>query len=292
MIVMVSKTDEERIIAETKQIVRLFLDTNLSDIEISKMTGFSSSTVGRRLTNKNRILKAFPEDGENIYQSIVQKRSENAKQGKLLGGQVSMLNYGVNTQSGEQLSLPKLRLEIFSKNEEKQIKFLIHIALTFRVKLPILSQLFQIGEKELLELILKYSGGSYKSILYLFYHDSSDQTIALNNLIVFYRNLVNAIKNKDLEMQKIIISQIDDSKARDLIKNKNLGDRLSLESIKTILRYQLKYALTQNVVADIFEINQRNYRRRLDALLQQNQELSMQFYLLSSFNDGKHGGRR
>ena len=39
---MVSKVQNEKILEETKMLVNLFLETNESDIELSKRTGISS----------------------------------------------------------------------------------------------------------------------------------------------------------------------------------------------------------------------------------------------------------
>ena len=68
---------DEKMIKETRQLVNLFLRTNKSDIELSRMTGISSSTVGRRLTNEFGILKAFPERGAEIYELIKENRQKN-----------------------------------------------------------------------------------------------------------------------------------------------------------------------------------------------------------------------
>ena len=131
---VVSEKQQEYILAETRYLVEYFLNTNKSDIEISKATGISSSTVGRRLTNKQRIVEAFPEDGLGKYNKVMERRKANLARAKIIGGQTSRLNNSIiNGKSKDFSGTTKLSLDILYPNEEQQWEFLMHIALCFRL---------------------------------------------------------------------------------------------------------------------------------------------------------------
>lgn len=278
---MVSKNQEEQIIKETKALVKLFITTNASDIELSKMTGISSSTVGRRLTNKERIFKSFPDNGEKVYAVITSKRKSNLKQGKLLGGQISMLNsVGNNLEK-----LPKLKLAALSKSKEKQIRILIHMALTFRVKLKLLADLFQTDEQELLEKINLVSNESInKALDYLFNYDDYNQELSLANLIDFYSRFIMARQKKDKEEQKRLINEIDDSKVKIVLKSSHNLNKMSNEDIKVFLDYQFKYGLSSQDTARTlnFEINE--YNEKIKEVLNVDDKLNKRFKLLMEYN--------
>ena len=176
---MRSVSQEEKIIRETKELVELFLQTNASDIELSKMTGISSSTVGRRLTNKKRIIQVYGyKIGEEIYNQVMGIRKNNLQKGKKIGGQKSMLNnVYVKDENGKFSGSTKLRVDVIYDDELLQKHFLFHLALTFKAKPKTIADLFQIDEKKLLEDLIGVSMGGYNSLLNLIYHDNSDQEL-------------------------------------------------------------------------------------------------------------------
>jgi len=140
---MANEIVEQRMINETRIIVEKFLETNASDKTLEQLTGYPASTIGRRLNNKERIMRAFPENGEELYNLIIAKRQENLQKGKIIGSQKAMLNYGTENQK-----IAPLLLSILAKSEKIQYQILKNIALTFRAQLPLLSELFQIDEDE------------------------------------------------------------------------------------------------------------------------------------------------
>lgn len=287
---MVSREQELNIMEETKRLVKLFLETNKSDIELSELTGISSSTVGRRLTNKEYIIRSFPNNGEEIYKQVIAKRQENLERAKAIGGQSSIFNnMQLRDKDGKFLSsIPKLRLELFSKDSKKQMQFLKHIALTFRVKLPLLVELFGIEESVLLDGLYTAPGFSYPSLNYLFYHDFIDQDIVKEKVITFYQKFLNALRSKDKEMQLSLIRFISDYDARELIEKRKTQKVLDDKDIEVIVKYQIKYALSSRDVAKIFEINHSHYLKRLSTYLKIKSELVQQYELLSTFNSSKY----
>lgn len=260
---MVSKIQNEKILEETKLLVNLFLDTNESDIELSKRTGISSSTVGRRLTNKKNILATFSQNGEELFNKIASIRKNNSYSGKVLGGQISLLNGRERNAETN----GKLRLEIFSKSKEKQLQLLVHLALTYRLSLTLLSELFQIEENELLEKMLSVCNeSSSKAIQFLFNKDKY-QSKSKEKVLDFCESLVNVRKNKDKEGEKLIFSQIDDSKIINLIKEIESGKELNDDDYMIILNYQLKYALSIPVTIATTKVKKNKYLKKIKELL-------------------------
>lgn len=80
---MRSKKQEEEMKVKILFLSKLFLESNYSDIELSNITGISSSSVGRYLTSDlaKEVL------GSDIYNEISKKRQENLYNAKIKGGQ-------------------------------------------------------------------------------------------------------------------------------------------------------------------------------------------------------------
>lgn len=254
--------NEAKRIDETKQLVELFLATNASDIELSKQTGISSSTIGRRLTDKSKILKAFPENGEKVYTQIKEKRQQNLQAGKVLGGQTSMVNnIYLNGNIGKFEGCHKLRLDVITANELQQWELLMHLALTFRLKLTTLAELFQIEEQQLLGKILTYNKKAYNSLLYLFYRDETDQEIAKEKFIHYYRELLKAIKVKNEAELTELLAQANDVKITEFASKRTPFTPLSDNEVGLLIDYQLKYGLTSLAIARKFGIDVTNYQK-------------------------------
>lgn len=283
---------DEKMIEETKMLVNLFLETNASDIELSKMTGISSSTVGRRLTNESNILRAFPDKGSSIYELVKGKRQENLQRGKALGGQTSLLNHiYTKDASGKFTGSSKIRLDVVYPNEESQYRFLVHVALTFRLHLDTLSSLLGIDEDELLRKMNEVSPASYEALQFLFCSDIKNQDLAKERFIDYYRELLKAISSKDLKEKRRLINMVTDSKVSEFKKRWKPGDKISDEDLRTLLNYQLKYALTTNTLVYNFNINRPNYQRRVYNLIETEPELKQDYEYLSDFNSRFRKGR-
>ena len=270
---MVNTKKEQKILDETILLVKMFLKTNLSDIELSNKTHISSSTVGRRLTNKKVILKCFPSNGEKIYELIREKRKDNLKKAKVLGSLTSKIN---NNES-----ISNLRLDAVYRNKTDQVKFLSHIALYFRAKLPLLSTLFNISEKELLNDLIVNNNSFYESLLYLFYQDNFDQELAKSRIIEYYKDKINAISKKDAEMHSYLINLIGDSKVAYFKLNHKSLD--SNEDAMNLLMYQLKYALSNDKMREKFELDENDYINKVENIIKDKEELKERYKSLVSF---------
>lgn len=181
--------------------------------------------------------------------------------------------------------MSKLKLEIFSKNEDKQYVYLKHLILTYRAKLPLISELFQIDEEELYQKLIKYNDNSYRAFIYLFYHEDVDQDLAKREIIKFYNDLVNALVSKDKEEQHRLVNLISDSDAFQVIKKSNSGQQLSEDDILVIMRHQLKYAMSYRGVATLFSQHRHSMCLRMERLIGDDEELKEKFRKLIAFNE-------
>jgi len=181
--------------------------------------------------------------------------------------------------------MSKLKLEIFSKNEDKQYVYLKHLILTFRAKLPLVSELFQIDEEELYQKLIKYNDNSYRGFIYLFYHEDYDQELARKNIIIFYKNLISALTNKDKDEQHKLVNLISDNDAVSVQKKSNNGILLSDNDILIIMRHQLKYAMSYRALASMFALNRPTMCARIDRLIGDDEELKDKYERLAAFNE-------
>ncbi len=274
--------DINKSVRETEGLVNLFLETNLSDLELAKRIGLSAATVGRRLTNKHFIMQAFPENGEEIYKKVQRQRKDNLIWGRKLGAAVSQIHNYQGT------NYPKLNIEFFYKEREKQVQALFHMALTFRVKIGILANLFNLDEDELFNDLTNYvkeKTGLAKAFYYLCNNDYTDEEEAIHNLLAFYREYLEAIRLNDRVAAKNVISKITDIKAKEF-KNKprKPTDRISEEEVADLLNYQLKYALSGNALAMTFNINRANINYRILEYIKDKPELKKRYEDLCDYN--------
>lgn len=286
---MKSIRQDEKIINETKNLVELFLQTNASDIELSKMTDISSSTVGRRLTNQDYILKAFPDTGDELFRLIKEKRQDNLLRGKVLGGQTTLLNH-VYKNAGDNNSSIKLSLDAISTNHMISYNYLMHAVLTFRVHLDVLSTLFQIDIKELEQNLLSIATkhNHYEAMRFLIEHDARDQNRAYADFMYFWKELVNAIRNKNqLELDKLK-NVISDAKAKKVRDNHKLSKKLSNEDVYILAKYQVKYALRVRDMENLFGISHVTFNSRLPEVLEYDAELKSLYYYLLDYNENRY----
>lgn len=283
---MVNNEQTEKIIHETVFLVKLFLKTNCSDVDLSKLTKISSSTVGRRLTNKEWIMKAFPDNGEELYEEIAKKRQQNIEKGKIMGSQISLLNKNFNRDNIN--SVPALRFDVLFKNPQSSLIFIYHMALTFKTELSTLADLLQIPERDLERQMTEAKPGSsyYFYNLKQYYFDQEEAKI---RFVRYYQELLEALKNGQKEMLYELLMAVTDNKAESIIKNRQSGEIIGDKDLMIILIYQLKYFISTKSTCQIFGINIHNYRERVKRLLEQNPELYRQYDFLISYYSAKKG---
>ena len=255
---MISSKQEDKIIYEINLLVDLFLKTNASDLELSERTGISSSTVQRRLTDKERIVRIYP-NGEELFNKISIQRKNNRENGKERGAQYSKLNNGnYNTFSNS-----KLKLNMFCKNKDEEMDLMFKIAIKYRLHLDTIISLFPYEVNEINEYKDNYM---YKKALdYLFMYDKTNQEIAKTDFLEYYKNLLNVKKTDELNSLVASLSKVEE------------------ENYKDILNYQIKYALNNNEVINKFGIDKDEYNKNIYLILDNDPILKDEYINLALF---------
>jgi len=283
---------------QTALLVVRFMIYNESDKQLEKKTGIKATTVGYRLKDKEKILMVYdnvkiilmkngwkeediPESGEKLFEVIAKKRLENREIAKQRGFNNASENAA--GLSGMLVGNQKLNLQLLGDTEEKQYKLLARCALYFRLHLNELSSLFGI-EENVLESKLKQYNYEYfignHALPYLLYEDIFESR--QKDFVIFYYDYVKS----DEIGKKGLLDLFKDVRANEIMKKHDAGDRLSDEDIITIIKYQLKYAYTDEKIAKIFDFN--SYRKRLNTVLEKYPEYKEQVERLKEFHLNYH----
>lgn len=255
-----------------------------SDLGLEKVTGISSSTVGRRLTNKEWITYTFPTNGEEIYNIVVEQRKKNGEIAKKNGWQNSLIG-NVYSQGidGKFNGVNGLKLNLFCKDLNSEYELLFKMALTFRLKLDMLTTLFVYSEKEILSRLETYK---YKNAIeYLFYFDDYNEEVARANFVLFYKRLLKA---KNEETMNRILSELNDLDTESVL----ISDGLQDEEMEIILNYQIKYALSNNEIIKLFNIDRETYNKRLIEFFGTHPNYMFEYKKLADYRETKKGMKR
>lgn len=271
---MLSEKQYQNIVDETKKLVELFIRLNASDIELSRLTGISSSTVGRRLTNHDMICAAFEESGERIYNYIKEKRQENLAQAKLVGGRTSaFMALSEDNNEKREYDGVKLSLNILGDNLTQQYTNLLHMILCFKISLKYVSQAFIIPEKELYYNLARVTNNnSFKALGSIINSKDPASNISKEKFLNFYRELIQAKIINDYGRITQLMSIINDSDVIN-IKNRDKEIPMTDNDIMSIFGYQVKYSLSNEEVAMDLGMTGSYYTDRLMAILNTNEEL-------------------
>lgn len=298
---------DETVIKETIILVKLFLKYNLSDVALAEATNMSSSTIQRRLTNKENIIKAFDvytmdsfendsklSYGEYIFELVQKKRKENLQEARKKGGLESQKNNAYIKALDGEFSGNKqiINLEYLYNNPKKsedeqkklQYTYLMHIMLYFRLRYQSLAELLNVDVETLKKNMTRYNNNTYVS---LFQMDNtffaSNQKKAQADVMEYYNELKNAKKENDKETLKKLLHQVDDSmyklvkdnykkKLQYVGKTNTRAISLSDEEILVILKFQLKYSLSTLTVADDMGLNRNTLGKRYRNLFSKTDE--------------------
>lgn len=288
-----SRKINQKAINEFLLLLDLFLKTNASDKELSEKTGISSSTVGRRLVDEELMKMAFPsktdEEIHEMYLKIKKLRQQNLAQGKVLGGQNSVLNnVFLKDEIGKFNGSGKLNLQIFSQNKDYQNKILWHIAHTFSLHPDTLGQLLGMDSSEIRQILIGTRPEFTRAHEFLCQYDTTDQEIAKKEFIDFYYQFLTAVKNNDARRKKELLNYLTDADFISLKKQRvgvNPYD-ITINELKIMLRHHLKYSLTYHSVETYYGINHNAYRNFLEKYLNEkdNENLKHRYTTLSRYN--------
>ncbi|MBE6157005.1 MAG: hypothetical protein E7161_04620 [Firmicutes bacterium] len=179
------------------------------------------------------------------------------------------------------INKPKLSVKLY-KDENKQMKFLMHFILTFRLLPETVAELFGFSVEAVYDMIHK-NASSYIGFDYLFNHEFPDQERAKAEALQFYSELLNAIKVKNRAQMTELLNYLFDSKALDLARTRQKKEALTVDVIETTIRYQLKYGLSQVAIMEIFNLNRRSYQPKVTEFLEQFPDLKRRYEYLADF---------
>lgn len=184
-------------------------------------------------------------------------------------------------------------LYLMYPTKEKRLLFLAQSALTYGVNLDSLCEMLdkknEEAKKKFEAEMLEENRNFYNSLIYLFHHCPTNQSIAKRKYVEYFNNLVNAAKKKDKGQIKELISVIRDDKANNL-KNKyrEPGYYLNEEELLTIVNYQIKYGMDAKRAAALFNIDYHTYLTRVRKLEDKYPELISYFNYLADYNSLKY----
>lgn len=302
---MRSQEQETKILKETTILVKLFLKYNMSDEMLAKGTKLSSSTIQRRLTNKEDIIKIYDNCtldgfvnntnlsyGEYIYELVQQRRKQNLQNAKINGGKsYKENNMAIKDDNGKFIgSKPIMDLKVFYNNSKKteqenlkqQYVFLLHIMLKFGLRYQSLSEITGIDIETLKHYMDLYNFNYENSMTLVdrayFY---SNQKQAQENVLKYYEKFKEFKKTNNTAGVKLLIHQIDDSEYMAMkskyINSKNYEKKVSRvylkdEDVLIALKFQLKYCLPTLAVATDLGINRSTLGRKYYELFEKEDE--------------------
>ena len=163
-----------------------------------------------------------------------------------------------------------LRLEELSKDERKAYKLLTYIALTYRANLTTLSELFKIDASTIYEKLMDYNYSSdthIRGLEFLFHGDRFDQKTSAKKVIAFYLAWLKVSKIEDKEERNFektkLLDIIKSVKGyNSLIKLKD-GETLNDEELFEVLKYQIKYGMTYEMLNSIIGRHSSSYHQRV-----------------------------
>ena len=182
-------------------------------------------------------------------------------------------------------NLPKLRIDIFSKAKDVQDKYLLLLALTFRIKPDIISEMFNYPDNYLFEYVFQ-SGNTafFRAINILNTEDGIDQRASIVKLINFYNCYVGALRDKNSELIKTLKRKLNDYDAYELMRSKReLGDKISLSDIKVMIEYRLKFGLTIKNISELFHVSLNGLKKSAKNYLEDKPELKLRWDSLGDY---------
>jgi DNA invertase Pin-like site-specific DNA recombinase len=278
---------------QTLELVLLFLKYNYSDIELADKSIYdiSSSTVQRRLSNKDMIIEVFnmPQNrvlkiridsnityGEIIYNMVEERRQRNLLIARSKGGKISQHNNTpVKDAEGKYIAnIPKSKLERVFKTPEKQAQFLLHSILTFKLTYETIGEALDMDPKQVEDMIINYCKIDHEvlkmSVNTLYNPVQSEAKLAF---LKMYNELIDAIKKSSKEDFNKALSVIYDRKYIAVKKKKQSGEYLDLDDYEVIIRHQLKYLIYQQDIADELGVSRSTLHRGYQKVFAENPDL-------------------
>lgn len=250
---------------------KLLVENNKTVKEIATLLKESEYTIYRDLTIRLDKLKVeYPnlvsQDMVNNAKSILKKHSKD--------------NLLSNKDSLNMNLLYKLY-----PSEDKRYRFIASCALTFGIRLEMLSSILGIEQDILKKNLFDYCPPLYDSIRRLFEHSMRDQDKAKKNFLIYMSEIEKTVKAKPLDKEKLIelLEFVSDSKA---LKFKNKHENtitITDDDILVLLNFQIKHTLGLTAMKQIFSISRACYSKRVYALRDKFPHLVLEFEAICDY---------
>lgn len=171
---------------------------------------------------------------------------------------------------------------MFPKKDER-VRFLSSAILTFGLSLDTISSLLE-KDPNYFYAYISVDNPLEASVNKIFNDSLKSQIIAKEKFVDYFNKLEEA-HNNDKEKYRKLLDMLTDKDFKK-IKDKLAISRphLSDEEIVIILKYQLKYMLSNGSVAFILQIDRKNYSNRVKALKDKYPELVDEYEKMMKFN--------
>lgn len=185
-------------------------------------------------------------------------------------------------------------IQVIFKSEISQNAFISLCSLEFGLTLETLSILLGISEHEAYTRVIDRNPKYFESMKFQLGYSAENQEEAKQNFLRYFYLLCLAYSKKDIEEYKRLLRKINDADIENLLANKK--DEYTDDEIIRIVKYQVKYKLSNKQISELFGIADSNYRKRSSRLLEKYPKLKTQYQTLAdiftnNFNDkrGRNG---
>lgn len=168
---------------------------------------------------------------------------------------------------------------------EKRLKFMANCALSFGMRLDLLSEFLGEDKNELYKEYQNRDIYHTESINFLFHHGFKLQDEAKQDFLVYFSRLSEAFLKNDREKCREILRELTkiDVEIAKFKKRHNAKQPITEEDILNILRFQLKYGLASRSVAAFVGIDAIGYVKRVNGLQDKYPKLISDYHYIADF---------
>lgn len=302
---MARKT-KEQIDAEIVYIVRRYLVDRMTAKKIDLELGYSNK-ANKVLKDREGIIALFdfsenefpelplPDEissyGEFIWEEINKKKKEDREaaissyretiKDVIIPSKTSQLE--TEKEIGEQVPA-RVEISRLYNSEDKQYRFVVMAALHFRLDLNSLSILLGKDQNIINQKCKNYVSSMHNALEYLFTEELYSQEVAIQDFLIYYDELMNALNSGDKDKSSALVKLLADSQVRELKERYKSGDVWSLEDLEILLNYQLKYAISTSNIGRNFSINRKTYADRLKSIFEIRPDLKDRYERLTEWH--------
>lgn len=179
------------------------------------------------------------------------------------------------------------KLEKMFPTEEVRKRFITMAILEFRLSVEDLESLLGIDKKIIYEEFVYGNGNIGENVKKEFDFYGELPGVAKERFLTYLNRLQRAIKYGNEKLAKSILEELYDKEIVKFKRNHEFGERISDEEILAMVKYQIKYLLSNNQLGKILNISKRNYSARLQKLLPNYPDLQKKHDLLTNMLEDK-----